>query len=112
MGGEIVFLTTRKEFWKYRNNHQYIILKATATWCKPCQRIKVDFMDLFDQMPKNVVLIILDIDKGKDLASFLKIRSVPQMMNFIDGDLQDSVVGANVSEMVNFFNKTLRRVNE
>ena len=111
MGGEIVYLTTRKQFWKYMSNHSFIILKATATWCKPCQKIKSHFMDLFTQMPPTVVLIILDIDKGKDLASYLRIKSVPQIMNFIKGEPQDCMAGANVNEMVRFFNKTLDRVN-
>lgn len=111
MGGEVVYLTDRKQFWKYMQTHPFIMLKATATWCKPCQRIKPVFMDLFRQMPESVVLIILDIDKGKNLASYLRVKSVPQLMNFIHGDPQDCMTGANVNEMVRFFNKTLDRVN-
>ena len=67
-------------------------------------------MDLFEQMPDSVVLVILDIGAGRDLASYLRIKGVPHTMNFIDGEPQDNLVGAKVDELVKFFNKTLRRV--
>ena len=110
MGGEIVSMTSRREFWNYMKIHPYIILYATATWCGPCKLMKPYIADLFDQMPKNVDLVILDIDRGKNLASYLHIRNVPQVMNFISGEPYDIMTGGDSRQLVNVFNKTLDRM--
>ena len=110
MGGEIVSMTSRKEFWNYMKIHPYILLYATAAWCGPCKHMKPHIADLFDQMPENVDLIVLDIDRGKNLASYLHIRNVPQMMNFIDGEPYDIMTGGDSRQLVNLFNKTLDRM--
>jgi thioredoxin-like negative regulator of GroEL len=62
-------------------------------------------------MPNNVSMIIVDIDKGKDIASALKVRSVPTMYNFINGAPMDSVVGASSDHITSFFRKTLARAS-
>ena len=109
---EIVVLKTRRAFWQYLKSHPFIIVKASSKTCGPCARIKPFFMNLFEQMPDQVALVVLDIVEGRDLATFLKVRAVPCVMNFIQGEPQDSLVGANVEKLVAFFNKTLQRVND
>lgn len=110
MGGKIVSMTHRREFWDYMKTHPYIILFATAIGCVPCKRIKPYIADLFDQMPENVDLVVLDINRGKNLASFLHIRNVPQVMNFIFAEPYDSMTGGDSRQLVNLFNKTLDRM--
>ena len=39
MGGEIVSITDRETFKKYVKEHRYNIVKVSAGWCGPCQRI-------------------------------------------------------------------------
>tara|TARA_Y100001970_G_C14195089_1_gene837564 strand:- start:1829 stop:2053 length:225 start_codon:yes stop_codon:yes gene_type:complete len=72
--------------------------------------MKPFILDLFDQMPNNVSLIILDIDKGKNLASYLHIRNVPQVMNFIHAEPYDIMTGGKTKQLVNLFNTTLDRM--
>jgi thioredoxin-like negative regulator of GroEL len=36
-------------------------------------------------MCPNAILLLIDIDDADDIASFLKIRKVPIMLNFVDG---------------------------
>jgi len=56
-------------------------------------------------------MIIVDIDAGRDIASAIKIKSVPTMYNYVNGNPMDSVMGSNTSSIESFFNKTLSRVS-
>jgi len=111
MPGEAVYLTTRDELSKFLNTHSVVIVKFTATWCGPCKRSTPLVNELYSKMPNNVSMIIVDIDKGKDIASALKVRSVPTMYNFINGAPMDSVVGASSDHITSFFRKTLARAS-
>ena len=84
----------------------YLLFYFTASWCGPCKRITPLVNDLFSKMPQNVYMLIIDIDKAKDIASYLKVRSVPMLCNYISNEPMDSVVGANEEKVINFFKKT------
>ena len=111
MPGEIVHLTHRDELRKYADTHRVVILKATATWCGPCKRCAPLVNKLFSTMPDNVSMVIVDIDDGRDIKSFLKITSVPTLYNIVNGQLMDSVVGSAEDHIRSFFKKTLSRAS-
>ena len=66
------YLETRNDFKSFieQNKNKLIIVKASATWCGPCKRIKNDFMSLYNQLPSGVILIELDIDEADDALDF------------------------------------------
>ena len=37
---QVVYLTERNDFLEFIKNNPYVIVKATATWCGPCKRVK------------------------------------------------------------------------
>jgi len=111
MPGEIVEFTTRDEVIEYLNTHPVVIMKFTATWCGPCKRSTPLVNKLFNEMPNNVSMIIVDIDKARDIASAMKIKSVPTMHNFINGAPMDSVIGSNKEHIASFFKKTMGRAS-
>jgi len=102
---KIYTLETRDEFKKFTKSYKTVIVKFTASWCGPCKRITPLVNDLFSKMPQNVYMLIIDIDKAKDIASYLKVRSVPMLCNYISNEPMDSVVGANEEKVINFFKK-------
>ena len=57
-------------------------------------------------------MVIVDIDKAKDIASYMKIRSVPTMISYIDKQPMDSVLGADRDGIIAFFNKTYQKSSE
>jgi len=62
-------------------------------------------------MPNNVTMVVVDIDKGRDISSAMKIKSVPTIYNFINGAPMDSVIGSNSENIVSFFKKTMARTS-
>ena len=55
-------------------------------------------------------MVIVDVDKGPDLSSYFKIKSVPTMYSFVKGEIAESLIGANKDEIVHFFKSTLTRL--
>lgn len=101
-------IETREEFKELvqTNLDKVVILKAGATWCGPCKRIKDGFMELLNSLPDNVIFVDIDIDEADDIASFLKIKKIPTMMNFVEGRPMDVLASGNMDEVKLFFNKT------
>jgi len=100
-------IETRDNFKNFiqENKDHLIIVKASATWCGPCKRIKKDFFTMFNDLPDNVILIELDIDDADDVAHFLKIKKVPTIMNFIDGQPMDIYTTSDITHIKQFFDK-------
>ena len=111
MPGEIIYLKTRKEFIQYITNHPVVIVKYTATWCGPCKKIAKLVQKLFNKMSNNVSMIIVDIDVGKDITSYMRVKSIPTMCNYIEGEPMDSVIGSKTDTIINFFTKTTKHAH-
>ena len=106
-------LETRDDFKNFieENKNKLVIVKASATWCGPCKRIKDDFMNLFNNLPENVILVELDIDEADDIASHLKIKKVPTIMNYVGGLPMDIYETSNINDIKQFFEKCKVHLN-
>ena len=111
MPGEIITLSTKEKFNNYLKKNSVVIVKFTASWCGPCKKITPLVNELYDNLPSNVSMVIVDIDKGRSIASSMKVRSVPRLYNFVKGDLMDSVIGGNEDNIISFFKKTMARAS-
>ena len=70
-------LTKRNELKTFLTNSNHTIVKISATWCKPCIRAKPTFDMYYERLKEYVNLILVDMDKGSDICSSLKVKSVP-----------------------------------
>jgi thiol-disulfide isomerase/thioredoxin len=61
-----------------------IVIRFSASWCKPCKKIKPIVDCFFASSPNCVTCVDLDIDENTDVYSFLKSRKmiygVPTLM--------------------------------
>ncbi|MBN22949.1 MAG: thiol reductase thioredoxin [Bdellovibrionaceae bacterium] len=111
MTGKVYHLTDRNEFKQFLLTNKNFIIKFTATWCGPCKTAKPIIDNYFNQSKQYLDMVIVDVDKGHDLSSYFKIKSVPTMYSFINGEISESLVGANKDEILHFFKSTLKKKN-
>ena len=105
----IVELFTREQFKLFLKDNPYTIVKASATWCGPCKRSTPFFMKIFNEnVPKHIKLVKLDVDEGDDLASYLRIKSMPTYIHFFEGEPKEIYSSGDKDAIVNFFKSILR----
>jgi thioredoxin 1 len=103
---------TVEEFYEVlKNNEGLVLVKFSASWCVPCQKIKHTVDEFFSSLPADMVTCFdLDVDFEEELFSFLRrkrlVSSIPSILCYKRGNVtlgpDDSVSGVNVNE---FFNR-------
>ncbi len=97
----------RGELATFVKSNDYVIVKIGAEWCGPCKRIEPKLMELFNQMPDNIHLVMVDADEG-DIAAALRVKVLPTFLNYIKGDLQDVYASGDADNLVKFFESTVK----
>jgi thioredoxin 1 len=72
------------------NNNGVLLFKFGAEWCGPCKKIETLIHELFEEMPENVSIHVLDIDDCFDLFSYLKhkkmVNGIPAILGYYRGN--------------------------
>lgn len=99
---------------------EVIVLKFTATWCKPCQFAKPVIDDCLACKPPNLHFCEIDIDKNVDLYLGFKskkmLKGVPTLMAFYgdrDHDtwyIPDEIVSGADEKSIRTFFEEIKRV--
>jgi thioredoxin 1 len=107
----VFHLSDRNEFLTFIKNNPYVIVKATASWCGPCKRIK-PFVDKWIELLRetSIKVVIIDGDQGPGIMRALRWRAYPTIGNFINGQPMDVVQGANEEQIEKLFQKTINRL--
>ncbi len=103
-------LRKESEFNEIVKKHTYVIVKAEADWCGPCQRMKPLFAKLVNELPTSVAIIIINIDQSPELKRKFRISSVPLLFNVINGEVQDMINSSNPKDVESLFLKTKNRI--
>tara|TARA_B110000046_G_scaffold109846_1_gene117130 strand:+ start:6474 stop:6812 length:339 start_codon:yes stop_codon:yes gene_type:complete len=98
------------EYQLFIKKYKYVLIKAGATWCGPCQRIKELFNSLAYKMPEEFVVGLIDIDDAQSIKRKLNIKSVPYFATIINGEVADVLVGSDEKQIQGLFNKCKKAV--
>lgn len=103
-------------------NPGLIIIKFTATWCKPCKKIKEEVNEFFNNTRNNTICCDLDIDNESNLElyNFLKskrmVNGIPTIVCYKKGTLtyglDDIHVGSDLVELNKFFQRCVQYSHE
>lgn len=74
-----------------------VILKVSATWCPPCQRLKPVFEEVALQYQDQCCFASLDFDSNPDFIAQHNIDTVPTLMIYFKGKLIGRQVGCQPS---------------
>jgi thioredoxin 1 len=71
-----------------------VLVDFYADWCGPCHAIAPTIEALSNEFDGKVKFVKVDVDANQGVASRYEIMSIPTIMLFENGKVEDSIVGA------------------
>ncbi|WP_341760110.1 thioredoxin [Candidatus Endowatersipora endosymbiont of Watersipora subatra] len=71
-----------------------VLVDFGAEWCGPCKRIAKTLEEISYERSRDIKVVKVNIDKNPDLASQYRVRSIPTLFIFKDGQPVSIRVGA------------------
>ena len=70
-----------------------VVIDFWATWCGPCIKLGPVVEELAEKYDGKAVIGKLNIDENDEIASENRVRNIPTVLFFKDGQLADRSVG-------------------
>ncbi|MEO1401308.1 MAG: thioredoxin [Cyanobacteria bacterium J06635_1] len=96
--GTATYIQDETEFDSLLQNEPMVVVDCTATWCGPCKLVAPLMDQLADEYGERVKVFKLDLDANKSVAKRFGIKSIPAVMFFKGGDLQETLIGVKPYE--------------
>lgn len=109
---------------KLASVNKVLIIKFSAVWCRPCQKIKPFVDEQVSHLPEGTMFCELDIDETLGLYMFLKnkriLKGVPSILAWYpnaERDMKlwyipdDSVSGGDTSTIGGFFERCTKQAH-
>lgn len=71
-----------------------VLVDYWAEWCGPCQAIAPILKEISSEYAGRLKLVKLNIDDNPNAAIRYKVRGIPTLMLFRDGNMESTKVGA------------------
>ena len=86
-----------------------VFIDFWAGWCGPCMALAPIYEKLANIYSEKAEFMKCNVDEEQELAVQHKIMSIPCILVFKNGNLQDKLVGlANENILTNFIEKNLK----
>ena len=90
-----------------------IVVDFWAPWCGPCKTLGPALEAEIKATNGKIKMVKIDIDQNQNLASQMRIQSIPAVFAFVDGQPIDGFMGAKApSELKVFIEKLLEKVTD
>ena len=90
-----------------------IVVDFWAPWCGPCKTLGPALEAEVMATNGKIKMVKIDIDQNQNLASQMRIQSIPAVFAFVDGQPIDGFMGAKApSELKSFIDKLLEKVTD
>lgn len=70
-----------------------VLVDFWAEWCGPCRMVAPVVEDIANEYNNQLKVVKLNVDENQSTASRYEIMSIPTMMVFEDGEVQDKLLG-------------------
>ena len=81
---------------------QLVVVKFTASWCKPCQKIKPIVEQLATNSPNTITFLELDVDESENanLVQHFSISNMPSFVFIINNNALHTLKGADEAQLI------------
>ena len=74
-----------------------VVVDFWAAWCGPCRMVGPIIDELSQEYDGKAVVGKVDVDSNQEYAAKYGVRSIPCLLFFKDGEVKDTITGANVT---------------
>lgn len=71
-----------------------------AEWCGPCKMLSPVFQEVEDSLQEYATFLKINIDNHMEIAQEYSISSIPTILIFKDGNVEDRLVGFNSANII------------
>ena len=92
--GKVIHLNNGEFETEVLKSNVPVLVDFYADWCGPCHAIEPTIEALSNEFEGKVKFVKVDVDSNQEVASSYEIMSIPTIMLFENGKVEDSIVGA------------------
>jgi thioredoxin 1 len=92
------FIQDEQELDSLLASESLLVVDCTATWCGPCKLVAPLMDQLADEYSGKAKVFKLDLDQNQMVAKRFGVKSIPAVMFFVKGELQQTLVGVKPYE--------------
>lgn len=70
-----------------------VLVDFFATWCNPCKMLAPILDDISETLPTTRKIVKIDIDENMESARKYGVMSIPTLIVFKDGEVDQRLVG-------------------
>lgn len=96
----------------YVKEHKNVVVDFYADWCGPCKQMDPHLKELSEKNKDKFTLLKVNFDNSKELAKEFKIRGIPHLMIYKDGELVDRIEGFSPQILEEFKARVLKPFNK
>ena len=83
-----------------------VLVDFWAQWCQPCKMIAPILEEVASEMTGKVKFVKMDVD-GQETPISYKVRGIPALYLFINGELKAQAHSLSKSELISFINDSI-----
>lgn len=77
-----------------------VMVAFGAVWSRPCHVLIPVLCDVTETCSDRVKVFVVNVDNNPDLGLWYGIRSIPTLVFFLNGKIQDKIVGTATKEAI------------
>ena len=99
---------TTKELKEVLTQNSVVIVKLSATWCGPCKAMEPVIERVTETMRDKATVLSIDVEESPDISTEYRVRNIPTILYFKDGELKDKSVGSiSEDDLINRINNLI-----